>query len=111
MNDATRDGSTPRFVRPLPEYLVRHSDALSHPVGRWEVAFVKMYDGWRAYAQAHRYAYKSPIGDDYVLRVPWQAIGLSLLAMLNGETGRLDCGSMDKVIRQILAQEGCPADE
>lgn len=46
------------------------------------------------------------IGEDYVLGPEWATIGRALLALLNGETGRLDCGTLDGIIRDTLRAEG-----
>lgn len=67
-------------------------------------AMRKMIVGWECYAIAHREAYESPIGEDYVLGEEWKAIGLALLGLLNGELGDLDGGDVDSLIRDIARQ-------
>jgi hypothetical protein len=36
----------------------------------------------------------------------WEEIGRAILVLLNGETGRLDCGTLDAFIRDTLESEG-----
>lgn len=88
--------------------LEAHRSALGAPKSDHERALVGMLNAWRLYAQAHARRFKTEIGDDGVLGDPWEAIGVSLLALLNGETGRLDCGSLDALIRSVLSQHERP---
>ncbi len=67
--------------------------------------------GWAHMAEAHRAMYDSNIGDDGVLGPAWKAIGLSLLISLNGELGRLDGGTLDRMIRNIGDAGGVNFDE
>jgi hypothetical protein len=53
------------------------------------------------YADAHHRTYESPIGDDGVLGDAWESALRSLVALLNGETGRLDCGDVDHAARAM----------
>lgn len=55
--------------------------------------------GLLGYAHAHKSRYESAIGDDYILGPCWLKIADGLLGLLNGETGNLDCGTMDAAIR------------
>lgn len=65
-----------------------------------------MVTAWAAYADTHFYRYESRIGDDGVLGDPWASIGKAILELLNGELGGLDGGTVDALIRDILANEG-----
>lgn len=87
-----------------------HREAMSHPVTEFERAVVGLYNAWRLYAQAHRHRFEgSKVGEDGYLGDPWEAIGISILALLNGETGaRIDRGSLDHAIRVVLESEGRP---
>jgi hypothetical protein len=90
------------------DWKARHEQALRAPTpGTHEAALVGMFGAWVAYAEAHRRAYDSPIGDDGVLGDEWRAIGHGLLGLLNGDLGRLDGGSMDRAIRTVLEHAGC----
>ncbi len=66
-----------------------------------------MVQGWADYARTHRNRFESTIGEDYVLGPQWQAIGEGLLGLLNGETGALDCGTLDGFIRDTMEAHGC----
>ena len=72
---------------------------------------VAMVEAWGRYADAHRKRYGSPIGDDGVLGWSWRTMGVSLRGLLNGETGNLDCGTMDTLICAIAAEHGVNFDE
>lgn len=87
----------------------RHLEALRFPEGP-EVPIVAMLRGWIDYANGHAKRYECGIGEDGVLGDEWEAIGKGLLGLLNGETGRLDCGSLDGLIRRTLTAEGFDAD-
>ena len=65
-----------------------------------------MVHHWAQYADVHRSRYDSLIGDDGVLGPEWQAIGKALLALLNGELGGMDAGTLDGMIRDVLASNG-----
>lgn len=82
-----------------------HNSAMLHPVGA-EVPIVGLLRAWREYQTAHAKRYETGIGNDYVLGVEWENIGRAIIRLLNGETGRLDCGTLDGDIRRILADEG-----
>jgi len=71
-----------------------------------ESAIVRMVHSWAMYADAHAIRFESSIGEDYVLGPEWEAIGKGLLGLLNGETGELDCGTVDGMIRDILKANG-----
>lgn len=71
-----------------------------------ESAIVFLFRAWQAYASAHKARFEGTIGEDYVLGPEWQAIGQALIGLLNGETGRLDCGTLDREIRAELERAG-----
>ena len=84
----------------------RHMSAVLNPKLHFEAAIVGMVKVWLVYADGHRARYESGIGEDYVLGPEWESIGRSLIGLLNGETGRLDCGTLDGCIRASLVAEG-----
>lgn len=83
----------------------RHDRAVRTPNGE-EQGLVHMISGWQHYALRYTFAFKSHIGDDGVLGPAWEAIGDSLRTLLNGETGRLDAGTLDGTILQTMEEEG-----
>jgi len=66
---------------------------------------VSMIKSWLAYADWHKGRHQSKIGDDGVLGMEWARIGCALRGLLNGECGRLDCGTLDHVIVSALEAE------
>ena len=86
----------------------RHIAAILAP-SAFEAAIVGMLAGWARYADAWR-SRESPIGNDYVLGPEWEAIGRGIHGLLNGETGRLDCGTLSAFIYDTLETEGFKRD-
>ena len=63
-------------------------------------AMRKLIEGWAGYADACRSQFDGVIGEvDHVLGPQWQAIGCSLLALLDGPVGGWDCGSLHHNIK------------
>lgn len=115
LNDAVpkpvADSVTPRLTREEP-WAILHRQALAHPRDAAEMAFVRMYDAWRLYAQTHARRYESRIGEDTVLGPAWVAIGRALMDLLNGNVGsRIDCGTMWSTIRDYMLVEGWTQDK
>jgi hypothetical protein len=71
-----------------------------------ETGVVRMLVGWQEYARDHKTRFESAIGEDYILGVAWQEIGEALRTLLNGETGRLDCGTVDGFILDTMTENG-----
>lgn len=95
-----------------PHWQQEHHDAIHYrrPLDAHENALVSMLRGWAAYADAARAKFDSGIGEDYVLGPEWETIGKGMLGLLNGPTGRLDCGTVDSFIRNSLHAEGFKTD-
>ena len=89
----------------VPGYWARHRDAVTRPRGA-ERPIVGMLAAWLLYADLHRERYEAGIGEDYVLGPEWAKIGSAVLGLLNGDCGRLDCGAIDGLIRNVLKAEG-----
>ena len=92
---------------------VRHNNAIGAALGSGmavplsqESSIAQMLRAWENYAKAHAKRFESRIGEDYVLGPAWQDIGLGLRALLNGESGRLDCGTLDAFILDTLSDNG-----
>ncbi len=62
-------------------------------------------NAWCEYASAHLRRHESPIGADYILGDAWKYWGLQLRILLNGETGDLDCGTLDTIIHDNLKEQ------
>lgn len=89
-------------------WVERHVAAIYTPYGH-EIPVISLLKGWLEYANTHRERYESGIGEDGFLGRHWEAIGFALLALLNGDCGRLDCGTLDGLIRSTLTAEGFDA--
>lgn len=72
-----------------------HASALVHAIA-----------AWINYAEAHQERFESHIGEDSFLGPVWAKWGQALLGLLNGESGALDCGTLDSIIRDNLALAG-----
>ncbi len=84
-----------------------HAAAMvSEPKPGHEQAVVAMFGGLLAYADAHLSEFDTPIGSDGVLGERWHSIASGLLGLLDGECGRLDCGTIDATIRDVAAEHG-----
>ena len=71
-----------------------------------EVAIVAMFKAWLMYADAHKRSLGSDVGDDGYAGELWYDIGRGILRLLNCETGALDCGTMDGLIRKAMSDAG-----
>lgn len=93
----------------------RHADAIRAATGygvshtQGSCVFRAIAD-WCGYAAAHAERFDSPIGDDYVLGPAWAQWGASLRTLLNGETGELDCGTLDSILVDNLTEQGFDGD-
>lgn len=88
----------------------RHRNALLSPMG-FERPIVGMLRGWIQYAERHRQQYESTIGEDGVLGPAWAQIGDGIRQLLNGDCGRLDCGTLDSIIHDNLREAGFDPDQ
>lgn len=93
-------------TRPMHDYERGHYAAWAAPKAGMENAIRDMVRGWREYADTHKEQYDSDICDDCYLGDEWVDMGLALRALLNGETGRFDCGTLDALIVQTLRSNG-----
>jgi len=90
-----------------PGYLGRHYQALQDPRGV-ESAIGLMRSGLLLYGSEYedRYGADSLLGHDGVIGEAWLDMARGYLALLNGETGRLDCGSLDAELRRWAKRFG-----
>lgn len=115
-HDATDYAKTfrnPSFVNPstgkiMPNdtgWQTRHLSALDSPKG-FEIAIVRLIEAWAHYADAHHRRYESKLGNDSYLGPIWNDLGKSIHDLLDGETGRLDCGTLSSFIHNTRLYEG-----
>lgn len=83
-----------------------HLEAMRDPKPGFERALVTMLRGAAEYAETHRQRYESPLSCDYYIGENWHALGQAALALLNGDTGRLDCATVDGHLRALFEGEG-----
>ena len=83
----------------------------STPVEQREIALRKLIVSWTQLGETHAALYGSPIGADGVLGAAFEQIGRGILDMLNGECGRFDCGTLDRLIRDIARACGVDFDD
>lgn len=88
-----------------------HNTAMSQPRHGFEEALVNLIRGVHQYADAHKQAYKSSIGEDGVLGDAWRDVAKGILTLLNGDAGRLDCGTIDREIRRLASDNGFNGDD
>lgn len=93
------------------DYLERHHLAMALPKPGFEQSIRDLVGGWESYAMAHRDRYGSVIGEDYILGDAWRDVGLALHRLLDGETGRFDCGTLDQLLGAIAETHGMTLDE
>lgn len=74
--------------------------------GPFDSALGELLRGLAQYADDHESRYGSPLGQDYVLGAAWETALRSAVALLNGETGRLDCGDVDGIARALHRAAG-----
>jgi hypothetical protein len=83
----------------------RHCAAWREPQGP-EVGIVRMIEGVALYADHHAKRFESNVGEDGLLGPEVEQIIRSIRTLLNGECGRLDCGTLDRLLLDMLAAEG-----
>jgi hypothetical protein len=88
------------------DWLERHEKAWQNPIEA-ERPIVGLIKAWLDYARDYHTRYTfTGVADDGVLGEPWVRIGDNILSLLNGELGRLDGGTLDKLIRETIEKEG-----
>lgn len=89
-----------------PFWAGEHARALQAPRD-FECAIVHLRSALLSYATEYKYRFDGDqIGQDSVLGEAWLQIARAYLALLNGETGRLDCGTLDGEMRRWAQQYG-----
>lgn len=68
-------------------------------------AMRELLTGLADYADAHALRFGDTIGKDYVLGAAWADAMRAVRVLLNGETGTLDCGTLDGWICDALEAE------
>lgn len=95
-----------RWLTTGQSWMLNHRHAWRMPSSGFESSIVGSIRAWIVYAEAHQALYDSSIADDGVLGIHWANWGSAIIGLLNGETGRLDCGPLDSLIRDVAATAG-----
>lgn len=97
---------------PAP-WALRHCQAWGHrhpwnlpPNESFERALVAMIQAAALYADAHAERYGDAIGNDGVLGAHLAEVLSGIRGLLNGEAGRLDCGTLDAMVLAIVRTAG-----
>jgi hypothetical protein len=83
----------------------RHNDAITMPRG-FESPIVAIFGALESYARQHARRFESSIAEDSYLGPVWFTMARALLDLLNGETGGLDCGTIDGAVRKLAVELG-----
>jgi hypothetical protein len=73
---------------------------------RFDTSIGDMLRALARYADDHAKQYDSPIAEDGVLGSDWEVALRAVVNLLNGETGRLDCGDVDHAARAMYRAAG-----
>ncbi len=82
-----------------------------HTENPFERSLTGLIRSWLAYAEDHTSRYEDLISEDFVLGPVWLEMGRNILALLNGETGRLDCGAIHRAVAWSMEQQGFNPDK
>lgn len=78
---------------------------------RWqELPIVHLVKALATYGDAYRAEFDGEVGEDGVLADEWLAIAKATVALLDGPTGRLDCGRIDTLVRDLAEAVGFTRD-
>lgn len=83
----------------------RHLNAW-HTPKKTEAPIVAFIKAIAQYADAHRERFETGIGDDGFLGPLWLEMIRSTRGLLNGDCGRLDCGTLDHMLCEMARAEG-----
>ncbi len=96
----------PHQLSQSQQYLIRHHEAMLKPRGI-EAPIVAIRSGLLQYAIEYGERFEGcEIGKDYVIGAAWLEMARGYLGLLNHETGRLDCGTLDGELRRWAVRFG-----
>lgn len=103
--------STSKLMRKSDPWARRHTNEMMFGVDGFGANIAAQVKAWAKYADLHYARYESLIGDDGYIGEHWEDQAKSILGLLNGETGGLDCGTIDSLIRAIAREHGLKGKE
>jgi hypothetical protein len=89
----------------------QHDKAWAVPMHDQEGAIVHLVTALADYADYHQERFESTVGDDGFLGPAWLGILKGTRTLLNGETGRLDCGTVDSMLVRMAQAAGYEEEE
>ena len=84
-------------------YLERHNAAIRSPRA-FESPIIRLYMAIERYCADHAARYHSPVGEDAVLGDSVKCLAMALNGLLDGETGRLDAGTVHSAINRLMRE-------
>ena len=94
------------LISPAPgPWAERHNAAVRRPRAS-EAGILKACEALRILATSYAEDNDDPIGNDGVLGPCWADMARGVLGLLNGDCGRLDCGTVDSYIRDLYTRHG-----
>ena len=91
----------------MDEWKKRHRAAMAHPKPvSEEEALVNLLRGLDGYVLAYKGRFESNLSNDAVLGPAWLDMAKGLIDLLNGPAGRLDCGTVDSMVRAMSSEAG-----
>jgi hypothetical protein len=97
--------NNPSLSKDLNRWVHRHNLAVTNP-NNTEKPIVDFCKALKLYADNHKVRYDSNIAHDGVLGEAFLEILKNVRALLNGECGRLDCGTIDAYLISIAEKAG-----
>lgn len=95
-----------RHEQEVPDHMIRHHMAIQSPRGI-ERAITALRSGLLEYGLQYGEVFEDcEVGCDGVLGEAWHDLAHAYLALLNGPTGRLDCGTLDGEVRHWARKFG-----
>lgn len=92
-------------AEPGPSWAQEHNAAIDGPKG-FEIPILLALRAIRSYRSFHEQEYGSDISEDYVLGPELAELAQGLRGLLNGQTGRLDCGTIDGYLCELIKSCG-----
>ena len=86
-----------------------HIKAMVEPV-RFEIPISSMLRAIQDYAALYRERFESTIGNDGVLGEGLKDMIQGLRVLLNGDCGRIDCGTIDSKLCELAERHGIELD-
>lgn len=84
----------------------QHTHAWAHPYPGFEQSIASLTNGLVGYAAVYLARYTVPISRDPILGDEWLKIAQGIVILLDGDTGRFHCPTIDGLIRATAEGAG-----